>query len=509
MKFNKKIFTILLTIISIVSIYSNETPNWISSFGTDIPFEVDVLSGFGMHIYDRDEDYALELAKQQALADLSRSISVEIKSELIDGFSEVNGESNSYVSSVISSSSDLNIRNVEYLIEQINGNYYVLAYIESEIFIENMIDECKLLLLNISSNISVAEDLFEMGNLSDALEGYIQVLPLFSEFYTSYAKISSYSFDIDNQIFKDFNRLDNIVELVQLESFINSQIEYLLDSSVENFDDALNLAYIILRSQGVNGGNIQMQPFKYQNSDFSSEFGQYATNRIVTLLENGTESDNINKIIQGTYWVTENNIELMIQVKRIDDNKIIGSATVQFFSDSLSEKYDIRPVNHEQALLDLMEFQDSGLTDSSIFVEVWTNNGRNEDVLVYNAGQQLELYFRVNQPSTLQITYVLATGEKVLLLDEFYIGLDKVNKVVKFPFSFDVVPPFGVERMIVTAYSSAPPRPNVYPAIIDGEQYMVFGSVTDVLSQARGLRLSTETEEIRTGEAQLAITTIP
>jgi hypothetical protein len=116
----------------------------------------------------------------------------------------------------------------------------------------------------------------------------------------------------------------------------------------------------------------------------------------------------------------------------------------------------------------------------------------------------------VNQPSFLQITYRLATGELVLLEDSFYIGSDRVNRTVPLPYEFEVQPPFGVENLVVTGYSIEPPPVNTVPKYIDGELYQVFGSLKDVVVNTRGLgrRQNSSGETIRVGEAMLTMTTI-
>jgi len=144
-------------------------------------------------------------------------------------------------------------------------------------------------------------------------------------------------------------------------------------------------------------------------------------------------------------------------------------------------------------------------------VEAWTNQGRNSDHLVFVEGDTVEFYFRVNQPCFLQLTYLLASGERVLLDESFYIGQDKVNMVVRYPGEFEPVAPFGVERLIVTAFEENPPKPDVHIERIDGYDYRVFGALDEVYSGTRGLRPKTssgEERDVRVGEARLTMTTV-
>ncbi|MCG8113267.1 MAG: hypothetical protein N0E59_21155, partial [Candidatus Thiodiazotropha taylori] len=89
----------------------------------------------------------------------------------------------------------------------------------------------------------------------------------------------------------------------------------------------------------------------------------------------------------------------------------------------------------------------------------------------------------------------------------FYIGSDRVNRTVELPYTFEVVPPFGVENLIVTAFSVKPPPPATIPKRIDGELYQVFNSVKKAISASRGLRRK-QGSEVRVGEVMLTLTTM-
>ena len=160
----------------------------------------------------------------------------------------------------------------------------------------------------------------------------------------------------------------------------------------------------------------------------------------------------------------------------------------------------------------LRKLSEASLGNFSWRGTIWTNKGNSNENLVFTEGEELQLYFRVNQPAFLQLTYDLATGEKVLLEKSFYIGVDKVNRVVKLPYAFEVVPPLGVEHLIVTAFSNQPPEPNTIITTIDGERYEVFTTAKEAVAQARGLKKmqqETTSEIIKVGEAFVTITTIP
>ena len=84
------------------------------------------------------------------------------------------------------------------------------------------------------------------------------------------------------------------------------------------------------------------------------------------------------------------------------------------------------PDNTDQAIRNEQLLIGNAVTGGGLSVKVWTNKGRDQEVLVFEEGEEVQFYVRVNQ-------------------------------IVALPYQFMVVPPFGVERLIVTGYSQEPP----------------------------------------------------
>lgn len=187
----------------------------------------------------------------------------------------------------------------------------------------------------------------------------------------------------------------------------------------------------------------------------------------------------------------------------------LAGAQVRLPKSGVPENLELKPRNYEQALKEKNALSDENLVDGGINVEVMSDKGGNNKSVVLAEGEEINFYFRVNQPSYLQLTYVLSSGEKIMLWDSYYIGEDRVNKVVSFPYTFEVAPPLGVERLIVTAYNEEPPSQNVEVQNISGEEYEVItDEVSEMLSKTRGLKMKSK-NKTRVGVADLSITTIP
>ncbi|MDA3850203.1 MAG: DUF4384 domain-containing protein [Spirochaetaceae bacterium] len=507
-----KLFT--LTICFLISTYTlaAELPQWVTSFGVHTLLGGEYLSGFGMSPLGDSPSDAVDAAKTQALNDLVRQVRVQISSELVDRAQGNENYSRSFFSSVTKSSADLELPGADFKIENNGVSVFVLAYLNRNRLVEDLQGRAQEQLLRILELNKSAGERATQGLNSQAASIYAQSLPLFSEVYSDCTVLRTLSSQGQEELFRSLGQqeLQSLEDLISLEQNINITIESLRGSQELNLDQAMAKILFLLKEQQVRGGRLQNPPLSFQQTDFSSPFGKYAADKLAQLLEGGLPSGGNPTVIQGSYWLRDDEVELLIQARDSVEGAVIGSASAVFPRASLDDSMDLEPQNSLQSLVDLLEFQEGAMTDGSIHLDIWTDKGRNEDVLVYSEGEELQLYFRVNQPCYLQLTYFLASGEKVLLEENFYIGIDKVNRVVALPYLFEVVPPLGVERLVVTAFSSQPPAPPISPQNIQGESYLVFGSMEDVVSQTRGLRRSSSAgQELRTGEAQLAITTLP
>ena len=510
--FKKISVSLVLFFFTALCVFSNNLPHWVTSYGTHTPFNEQAVTGFGMFKINGSEAEALDAAKNQALDDLARRIRVKISSEIFTRETDTGDSYNSYISTVTKSTASLQIPNVEFLIEKDRNSVYALAYTDKADLINEFSGKIHSALLSITENIKIAEQEENSGANMSAVQRYIMCLPYFLDVYESYSLIRTVSSTEAPTVFSslDVESITTLQKVVALEQMVKRKIDELKGLEETSLDRALEKIVFILKEQNVTSGNLQTSAITFQNTDFSSPFGQYAAQKLRQVLQSTLPYSPEKKVVQSSYWIQGDRVELLVQARLPNSGgKVIGNASAVFPLEAIPAGYAITPRNHVQALLDLMDFEEDAISDGGIHVDMWTNKGRSEDVLVFREGEELELFFRINQPCTLQITYVLATGEKVLLEERFYIGIDRVNRVVRYPYAFEVVPPFGVERLIVTAFSGTPPEPNVLPRIIQGEEYMVFDNVRAAVAETRGLKKKDTTGELRVGETQIGITTVP
>lgn len=99
---------------------------------------------------------------------------------------------------------------------------------------------------------------------------------------------------------------------------------------------------------------------------------------------------NTQYIVQGSYWIHTDDVELFTLVRLSQQPaNVVGSVSATFPRNSAPRNYGLEPQNHEQALQDLMEFEEGAMTDGGIHLDIWTSKGKSEDAQVYIEGENL------------------------------------------------------------------------------------------------------------------------
>jgi hypothetical protein len=504
---------LLLTVSSTVS--SDSMPEWVREGGMNTPFSDRLyITGFGMGDLEEGDSAAVEAAKNGALDDLIRKIRVQVTSSVTVETADSGKESSTSVSMVSQSTSHMKLANVDFLMEKDLNHQYTLAYASKSDLRSFYLDRGKNGLTKVVQGLESLKSDEKRGRSARALNGYINLLPLFPEIVESrtiYNVLMGGSYG--SRFFEALSNpeVKSVEDLYSLEQFVRGRIDELQKRRVNDLDSALEKIVVMLSSQEVRGRRITVPALLYQNSDFTSSFGAYASRKLEAMVTTRMGGGKEMIVLKGTYWEKDNDVDIYLIAQSVETGDKLGSGYASFPASTIPKEYELEPQNADEALKAQYDIADGAIVDGGLQVEVWTNRGRNEDVLVFTGGETLTLYFKVNQPAFLQVTYNLATGHKVLLEEAFYIGMDKVNQVVRYLYDFEVVPPFGVERLMVTAFSAKPPPPDVAVDYIEGERYEVFGDTKDVVAQSRGLKKKQESgsTNVKVGEAFLTLTTMP
>lgn len=483
---------------------------WAASFGTHPRYRLPrYITGFSA-VEKRERD-ALESARLRALDDLVRKVQVSVRSELVSESRDDGRRSAGSFSSITRSTSELNVAQPRFLVDEDSTRYYALAYVEIEELSASYFDSLEEGVDVLQREAGSLEEHLEAGRLALAEESLRRVTQL-TETITSQtgvlkslARLARES--TGNMIRTDLDPYEQLAGnasiLVRdasgrIRDFIPASFEELLEVLTAPLDGA----------QKTLASHI---PLRFENTDFTSEFGvrlsQALASRIRASSADGQSTGDA--ILEGSYWVDDETIEVMTRLRDPQTGEVLLTSRVEA-NRSAAGSRDLQPLNAESARASQQTLIGDAVVDGGLSAEVWTNKGRDQDILAFEEGEEVQFYFRVNQPAHLRLTYQLASGEMVLLEPDFFIGSDRVNRIVALPYTFTVVPPFGVERLIVTGFSSTPPPAETVIRTIGGQQYEVYGTPEAPLVRTRGLARTQASSDTatRVGEATITMTTV-
>lgn len=236
---------------------------------------------------------------------------------------------------------------------------------------------------------------------------------------------------------------------------------------------------------------IKLSYFTYQetgmNSPFSRRMQIALEQKLIASGINIDNSVNVNQassskgtLISGTYWEEGNSIRVVCVVRSIETGKAIGSSEVKLSAEKLAQaNLQTKPENFQDAYANMRVFSKGEIEGGDLNIEIWTNKGSNN--LIFTEGEHMKLSVRANKECYLRVIYHLADGQKVLLLDNYYISTDKVNKVYELPYEFECSEPFGVETLQLNAQELAfgglrTKNQDGYEFIVDDMQTILIGT---------------------------------
>ena len=164
----------------------------------------------------------------------------------------------------------------------------------------------------------------------------------------------------------------------------------------------------------------------------------------------------------------------------------------------------LHPMNFEDALRDQNLLAEGEIHSGDLRVEVWTDRGRRG--VLYSERESLQLFFRVNRSAWVRIIYVLQNGMQVPIEDGYHVTPPLANRVIEYPGSFEVVPPFGIEHIYATAFTEEPPPLSTRRVMLAGEPYEIIADGMDSLVRTRGLRRKADAQ---ISESYVTVTTTP
>ncbi len=498
---------------------AQRVPKWTKYENREAMYPEDsYLRGFSSEINYNEESTIdlLEKCKDNAKKTLSESIRVSIKSFTVSGVENKNtGESVETVeyikhSSVSCSNVQLAGLKSETFYNKKKKTAFAFVYVKISDLISYYKKKISTELQKISQIHQLAESSKASGQAQKALPKLLECMPIFREIEEAQSIMAALNVRDENSL--------QTKETLNLKSKIDKSISSLQNSVNSNISD---LAYFIangLKTQNPDlKGTISLSSFTYQDTKMGSPFAkrlyselerQLANNPNLELVNNdvamGKTPKSYKYIITGTYWAESDNLKIIVVVRDLKTAKVVASIESKISKEyCTNNSINFLPQNFILASTQNKIFSKNEIVGGDLKLEVWTNKG--QDNLLYSENDTLKIYIRVNKECYVRCVYHMADSSSVLLLDNYYIGTDKVNKLYQIPDEFVCSEPYGIEVMQVNAQTEK------FDPLLTKEQYgynFITENLGTIVEKTRGFKRVKKTK-ISRAEQRLMLTTMP
>ena len=514
----------------LITIQAGKQPDWVVNYGQSDKYDEQVyLTGFGEALGISRE--SKEIAQENARADLSQKVLVKIDSTVSNYQLEDGEETLQQFSTVTQSSSELQVMGLETLTyvrdSRKNPMSFALVYIERKKLAKLYQAEKKRLTSQILQLITLAEN--QDNPKYTSVQYYYQTWPLLDKLAEVQTILLSVS---GTQIFSDLASQDLADQpLILSKSQINRRIQQLSLHSIDNLDDVAGAIQFQLYQQfDLQHQQLLVQPFFYQDTRLSSRFARYFKQLLEGKLENSikphrefqAKSVNYEKdmavsagadyIITGSYWEKEDNVQILAFCRSVQTGEIRASVNVDFKRGMLKSSLNLKPDNFEKIMSQQLAFEQEVIDSGQLKLEVWTDRGKN--ALLYSQGELMKVYLRTNRPCYVRLLYILANGQKTLLVDNLQINLESINRPLLvndlLEIDFECTSPFGAEMIIGVARNY--PFDTIETTERDGYIFIDTDNPKHLANITRGTkgfkRRKRNDESIQQTETKLILTTV-
>ncbi|MBJ18381.1 MAG: hypothetical protein CL933_03050 [Deltaproteobacteria bacterium] len=237
------------------------------------------------------------------------------------------------------------------------------------------------------------------------------------------------------------------------------------------------------------GRKLQVAPLLYQCHDIWSPFGReiaFALESAIgrTPVDPAADATGI-VVIRGTYREGDADFQLRLGAKEAETGALLASAEISLAKAGVPSDMKTRPANFDRFIEDADKLAGDDIVSGDLRVDLRTN--KRSQGIVFDEGEELTVYVRVNQPTWTRLIYVLTDGDHVPITQEWFVDESKVNQLVEYPISSEIVAPFGVEMIHAMASTEKPPKLLTSSTVIDGEAYPVIRDGADQGVHTRGL----------------------
>ena len=513
----KKLFFTILLVSSSIILFAQQ-PLW-TKYLTRVENypEQTYIIGFSSEINYSNSDIneLIDRCKENAKKELIESIKVSIKSVTVSGISNINTgidqETVEYLKHSSVSYSNMEVSNLksETYYNKRKKTAYAFMYVK-KLKLETFYKQKVISIVSeIEQNLKFALDAKSSNLEQKSYLKLLETLSKFREVEEAQTILVALGAGDENSIKRK--------KVVSLKSKIDKEIN-LQSSSIKN--TVSDLAFFISQSFKLQKskieGDVSLSVFSYQDTKIGSPFSKILFDNLEQKLISNSKynvlnvnefngnviNKNIDYIITGNYWEESNFVKVIAVLRNFKTGKAVASVESRLSKDYFTKSnIAYLPENFVNANSKISDFSKDEVVGGDLNLEVWTSKG-NENLL-FQEDEKLSLYIRVNKKCYVRFIYHLADGSSVLLLDDYYIGTDKVNKVYKLPEDFICAEPFGAEVLQVNAQTEK------FPPIVTKKEYgydFITENLETVIRKNRGFKK--DNDEVMKAENRLIITTM-
>ena len=475
-----------------------EMPDWVKGHGVSGAYPTSrYLLGIGQ---GSGGEEATESAKQQAAADLARQISVQIESSVVDVTNEKKGRLENDLTSRIRATSDVRLEGIRFEIYRKRKKVWALAVLERQPAAAARREQRDQAMLRTRRCLTAAAEEEKAGRARQALDAYRSCRKPLDEALENEAVAAA--------IQRGALLQDQVGEqLAAHATRISARIRAIPHEDAHSIRAAANALATQLARAGIGRGiALQSAPLLYQGRDVSSPLGRELALALESAIGQTEPSGSYSSgllVLRGSYREDGENFQIRVSGKEARTGRLIASAEITLAGSGVPEGMQTRPANFDRFTQDADKLAGGEVVSGDLRVEVRTNKGMHG--IVYEEGEELTISVRVNRPAWLRLIYVLTSGDHVPITQEWYLDESKVNQLIEYPISFEVVAPFGIEMIHAMASTEKPRKLTTRSTSVDGESYEIIPGGADQVVRTRGIARKKKQQVV---EQTLKLTTL-
>lgn len=496
-----------ITVILVVMLFQAhaQKPSWIDFESRKQLFPAGTfLTGFASEKFDKEKskDEQLRILTGYAKTELVEGITVTVysKSLLHAQENDKTVSQNFTQSTATFANAELPGLKAETWEDSRDKQLYAFVYVRTSDLSDYHQAKLKEKREKVASNLQEGDQYRKSGKNDAALRCFRDCLPLLAEMEASLSIIQA--------LMKQSQQAD----IQQLSIRVRRGLEELSNITATTPAEAAGIiaeaVYAKLKGQKLK---FQLLPFTYQDSKMAGEFSsalheslkQKLFEKDLAIVEFSTADGSVkaDAVLSGVYWVETKQLRLTATLTGKNGVVLAGAEALLSKDWFTADNKSWLPEQFEEAGKRLKIFKEGEIVGGGLQLDLWTNKGAEN--LLYHENDTLKLFIRSNHECYLRFVYYMADGSKVLLMDDYYIGSDQVNKVVQIPETFICAEPFGIESLVLNGQTS--PFEKLSTTKKDG-YVLIENDVKEIVTQSRGFkRVSNQTLN---GEKRLIINTL-